>query len=102
MPAFTPDDALAQHSATIPEEIFEIVNGFLAERVHNRTIEIEQREIAAKLELTDISEAQAISHGWLDFEDVYKKAGWIVNFDKPGFNESYQPIWTFEKPQTLT
>lgn len=31
----------------------------------------------------------------LDFEDVYRNKGWNVKYDKPAYNESYEPTWTF-------
>lgn len=33
---------------------------------------------------------------WMDFEDAYRAAGWLVNFDKPGYNESYDAFYEFE------
>ena len=34
--------------------------------------------------------------GWLDVEDVYRKAGWEVIYDAPGYNESfYEPSFEF-------
>lgn len=31
----------------------------------------------------------------LDFEDAFRKAGWKVSFDNPGYNESYDSYYTF-------
>ena len=33
---------------------------------------------------------------WLDFEDIYRKAGWFVNFDKPAYNETYDAFFEFK------
>jgi hypothetical protein len=35
--------------------------------------------------------------GWMDVEDVYQKAGWEVEFDKPGYNEDYEANFKFSK-----
>jgi len=35
--------------------------------------------------------------GWMDVEDAYRKAGWDVDFDKPGYNETYEANFTFSK-----
>lgn len=32
---------------------------------------------------------------WLNFEGAYRRAGWKVEFDKPGYNESYPATFKF-------
>lgn len=34
---------------------------------------------------------------WLDVEEAYRGAGWLVHYDKPGYNEDYDPTWEFKK-----
>ena len=31
-----------------------------------------------------------------DVEDIYEKAGWDVTYDTPGYNETYEPKFTFK------
>ncbi len=38
---------------------------------------------------------QVFDNHWLDFEPLYRKAGWNVVYDKPGFNEDYIGFWRF-------
>jgi hypothetical protein len=33
--------------------------------------------------------------GWLDVEEIYGKAGWKVEYDKPGYNEDYAAHFIF-------
>ena len=35
---------------------------------------------------------------WLDVEETYRKVGWKVEYDKPGYNESYKANFTFSRP----
>lgn len=35
---------------------------------------------------------------WLDIEPIYRKVGWIVKYDKPGYCESYSANFTFKIP----
>jgi hypothetical protein len=36
--------------------------------------------------------------GWLDIEDIYRAADWVVAYDKPGFNEThFEANYTFSK-----
>lgn len=39
---------------------------------------------------------------WLDVEDLYREAGWIVEFDKPGYNETYSATFTFKEKKRKT
>lgn len=36
---------------------------------------------------------------WLDIEPTYRRVGWIVNYDKPAYNESYPTNFTFKLPK---
>lgn len=35
--------------------------------------------------------------GDLDIEPVFRKAGWSVEFDRPGYNETYEAFFVFRK-----
>ncbi len=34
---------------------------------------------------------------YLDIEPIYEKVGWNVYYDKPAYNETYEPIFTFKR-----
>ena len=34
---------------------------------------------------------------WINIEDIYRKAGWHVEYDKPGYNETYEASFVFRK-----
>lgn len=40
---------------------------------------------------------EAFSRGWFDVESSYRRVGWRVEYDKPGYNESYEGFWKFSK-----
>ena len=46
-----------------------------------------------------ISEARVLifSNHWLDVEDIYRKQGWKVVYDSPGYDESYDAYYEFRK-----
>lgn len=39
---------------------------------------------------------------WLDFETVYRSAGWDVHFSKPAYNESGDAVFTFKPRRRVT
>lgn len=47
----------------------------------------------------DVTRDTLIKKHWLDIEPLYRKAGWKVVYDKPGYCESYKANFTFSKPK---
>jgi hypothetical protein len=93
----SPNEALAPSSGGIPEFVFTVFNQFLTTRISPRhpTANITQNEVLKKLEETGHTRAEILGRCWLDVEPLYEKAGWIVKYDKPGYNETYEPYWVF-------
>lgn len=48
------------------------------------------------VEKTDARKKKMHEDHQLDFEDVFRKAGWSVSYDKPGYNESYEASFEFK------
>lgn len=40
---------------------------------------------------------RVFDEGWLEIEEVFRAAGWDVEYDKPGYNETYPATFTFTK-----
>ena len=81
-----------------PEGVYEAFNELIRKNLRGKTATVKQRDvaqlIASKLELTL---TEVLANGYLDVEDAYRKAGWKVEYDKPGYNESYEPHFAFTK-----
>jgi hypothetical protein len=45
---------------------------------------------------TPIVTQKVYDERWLDVEDFYRASGWKVEYDKPAYNESYEPSFKFE------
>lgn len=93
----SPAEALRSNAGNIPEFVFTVFNQFLVTRLgpDHPSVTITQDEVLKKLEETGRTRAEIIGMGWLDVEPLYEKAGWIVKYDKPGYNETYEPYWMF-------
>ena len=100
--AFSPAEVLHAKAGTIPSFVIEAVNDLLSMRFTAGPCVIRQDEVIAAAMRIAMRETDAIarsaffSNHWLDFEPIYQARGWKVTYDKPGFNESYEPSWTFE------
>ena len=44
-----------------------------------------------------IKKGDIFTNNWLDIEPLYEDIGWKVTYDKPGFNETYEATFTFDK-----
>ena len=43
-----------------------------------------------------LSKDMIFENHWLDFEPIFRKAGWKVSYDKPGYGENYKALFIFE------
>jgi hypothetical protein len=100
----TPDEALHEKHNVIPEAVLNVVNQLLRERWDNHTARITQAEVfkeafaIMRADGANVTKDDFFKRHWLDFEQVYKNAGWKVEYDRPGYNESYEAFWVFSKP----
>jgi hypothetical protein len=46
---------------------------------------------------SEITRTEIFDRHYLDIEDIYKEEGWLVEYDKPAYNESYPASFTFRK-----
>ena len=47
----------------------------------------------------NITRGTIFDNGWLDIEPLYRKEGWIVEYDKPAYCENYPANLTFKIPK---
>lgn len=95
MPAISPGTAQKRKIASIPEVVFTAVNEFLVKG--GRYVTISQDSLLARLKelAPETPRHKYFDEGWLDFESYYRRKGWKVEYDKPGYNESYGASWEF-------
>lgn len=98
-----PEDVPAKKAAAIPDEAIAAFNELIAENMSGRYARVTQADaidrIVAKFAHQSVRldqvRARIFAEGWLDVEEIYRAAGWRVEYDKPGFNEDYGAFWTF-------
>lgn len=99
--AFSPTEALTAKASLIPDFVIEAVNKLLAMRFDGGPCVIRQDEVIAiatqiGARASSLDRSHFFTNHWLDFEPIYQARGWKVTYDKPGYNESYEPSWSFE------
>lgn len=91
----TPAKVVALKASIFPDEVLEAFNELIAENFTGGVASFTEKKVVARIVKKGISSSQAYANNWLDVEDIYRKNGWKVEYDKPGYNESYDAIFTF-------
>lgn len=93
----TPAEARGKYaSRPMPDAVFEAFNELLCEKGSNY-ITIKQKDVVALMVKKGLKRDEIYDNCWLDIEDHYRGAGWKVEFDKPGYNETYDAYFTFQR-----
>lgn len=98
----SPSEVRSRQCGGIPDCIIEAVNELLVKEWNGREITISQLSII-KLAIKKnrgkgslINGKMMIDNGWLNFEPIYRKLGWNVYYEKPGFNEPGESYFIFK------
>ena len=93
-----PKEVQGKKNESIPEEVFEVINAMILEDWDGRSATVSQIEAGRRAaKVLGITTGELYKRKLLDIEDIYRKAGWKVEFDKPGYNESYEAHFIFKK-----
>ena len=83
----------------IPELVFDAVNELIARNLNGKQALILQEDIInnilSRMEIPDRN--HVFANHWLDIEALYSTCGWVVEYDKPGHNETYPARFIFTK-----
>lgn len=95
---FSPKEAEEAKISNIPDEVLEAVNELLSESYSSRIVLLQDKVINRVIsKMENISRQDIFENKWLDFEPVYRKQGWCVEYDKPAYNDSYGAHWVFKQ-----
>ena len=79
----------------VPEVVYDCFNNLIQEKFTKDSAVVYQKEIVALMVESGLIQKDIFSKGWLDIEEAYRKAGWKVEYDKPGYNESGEAFFRF-------
>jgi len=95
----SPDEVLANKKLAIPDEVIEAVNALLVQNAspHGGRIILQQKQVVKEIvhRMSHLTSEDVFSNRYLDFESLFEEQGWKVQYDKPGYNESYEPYFEF-------
>lgn len=90
-----PDEIVEGKQNSLPDSVLETFNALISENWDGHSSRILQRDVVDRIKRK--MDTDHFKTSWLDVESIYRKAGWDVEYDKPGFNESYDASFTFTK-----
>ncbi len=94
----SPGEVEARKVACLPDGVIEAFNELIVERFSEGTAVVGQDAAVSRIvEKLGVERQAVFERGWLEIEGVYRKAGWHVLYDKPGYNETYPATYTFSR-----
>lgn len=102
----TPKEVKESRLNNIPDEVILAVNRALMSESVSGEVQITVMQsdliegIQAQFALAgrEISKEEIFKNKYLNFEDIYKNAGWKISYDEPAYNENYyKPRFIFCK-----
>jgi hypothetical protein len=96
----SPDEIIQNLDKIIPAAIIQAVNQLLIEKYRGTgEVTIKQKDIVERAVSIDerLTSSIIFEKKYMDFEDLYRKSGWSVSYDKPGYNENYDAFFIFNK-----
>lgn len=94
-----PSQVIKKKKDSIPDFVIESFNELIVKHFNGSYSTIQQDEVLSVIlsKMPEGSTRQNVfDNNWLDVEDIFRKAGWQVNYDKPAYNESYPATFKFD------
>jgi hypothetical protein len=90
-----PGEVAKKKQDDFPDAAFEAFNEMIAEHYYGKVATFKQKDVEDLMVKKGLGRNDIYKKGWMDIEDVYTKAGWDVDYDRPGYNETYDATFTF-------
>ena len=81
----------------LPEQVLKAFNDLIAQSYCDGESIVYQDEVVARLNADGYANDEISKKHMLDVEDVYREAGWNVEYDKPAYNESGRAKYSFRR-----
>lgn len=92
----SPDNIVEAKLKTIPDQVIQAFNEMIARKWNGSSSTIKQDDVITEIQKNfACGRHEIFDNKWLDVEDIYRAEGWIVEYDKPAYNESYPATFEF-------
>ena len=96
----TPSEVSAKQTQQIPQFVILIFNKLIAKNYNDGVSKVNQQDVLAEIRAArpNITVEEIFLRKMLNIESIFRAAGWQVTYDKPAYNETYDPFFIFEIP----
>lgn len=94
----SPKDITERQRKLIPPFVTEAIDNLLAQKFDGSSAVFSLKEATEAIK-DSMPVFESFKSEWLNFEPIYREAGWKVVFDRPGCNEDYPATYRFSQPQ---
>lgn len=99
--AFTPQEAMDLKNNMLPAYVFDAFNEMIAKNLTTgHRAQFKQKDVISLIvgkSNGDVDRDGVFSRRMLDVNSHYRQAGWKIDHDQPGYNESYDAFFIFDK-----
>lgn len=102
----TPDEIGSKKKELIPDFVIQAFNTLIAKNWNTRQAKVKQDGVIEQIifnygekfrEMPDDIRQKIFDNKWLDVEEIYRDAGWIVNYYRPAYCETFQAYYIFKR-----
>ena len=97
----SPNEVQSIKNIQIPNAMIEAANHLIVKNWNGTYANFKTKDLKeeylSRTEFREIAEKEIYEYNYLDIENLFREVGWKVDFDRPGFNESYDSNFTFSK-----
>jgi hypothetical protein len=90
-----PHEVGSAKAVHIPAQVFDAFNTEITIRFANGEAIVDQQTVVERLVQAGLTRSEIYQNGWLNIEEAYREVGWIVKYNKPGYNETGNATFTF-------
>ncbi|MCZ7862618.1 hypothetical protein O9X98_14680 [Agrobacterium salinitolerans] len=93
-----PDEIAEAKVGHIPAAVIEAFNKLIALNFSGGSAEVKQADVINEVvSTTNLDRYEIIDKGYLNVEEIFRKAGWKVSYEKPDYTESFPAYFEFRK-----
>jgi hypothetical protein len=91
-----PKDILDNLEDVIHPAVVQAVNELLKEQFRGGSCTIKQKDIESRAKkISGVTSTEIYDKKWMDFEPIFRKAGWKVSYNSPDRDEDFDSYFSF-------
>jgi hypothetical protein len=95
----TPDQVASKKLEIIPSEVIEVFNKRIASSWsgHRSIVKVVDIVDDILLAMPNLTRDDIYNKNYLEIEDIFREAGWKVEYDQPDYSQDYDSFFTFKR-----